>query len=195
MKQNKNMSGDSKLAMISTASLGLGYLLLNIYGKSANMSADVCAVLFGSTAILSLSTFDVLLSVILSFVVICLYILFYRKIFAITFDEDFAKATGVDTTNYQYVIAIILSIIIVLGINVVGSLLISALIIFPAMSAIRMCKSFKNVVVLSAVFAVTCALAGIIASILFDVPIGPTIIAVNIVWYIVIYAISKIVKR
>lgn len=179
--QNAKIKGDSAIAMISVGSLALGYLMMNLFGTSSNLSGDVCSTLFGSTSILTLSQSEVWLCAAISLTVIAIYVFFYNKIFAVTFDENFAKATGVRAERYNLLIAVVIAVIIVLAMNLVGSLLISALIIFPALSAMRLCKSFLSVTVFSAVVSVLCAAVGILISILAGTPVGSTIVAVQIV--------------
>lgn len=179
--QNAKIKGDSAIAMISVGSLALGYLMMNLFGTSSNLSGDVCSTLFGSTSILTLSQSEVWLCAAISLAVIAIYVFFYNKIFAVTFDESFAKATGVRAERYNLLIAVVIAVIIVLAMNLVGSLLISALIIFPALSAMRLCKSFLSVTVFSAVVSVLCAAVGILISILAGTPVGSTIVAVQIV--------------
>ena len=179
--QNAKIKGDSAIAMISVGSLALGYLMMNLFGTSSNLSGDVCSTLFGSTSILTLSQSEVWLCAAISLAVIAIYVFFYNKIFAVTFDENFAKATGVRAERYNLLIAVVIAVIIVLAMNLVGSLLISALIIFPALSAMRLCKSFLSVTVFSAVVSVLCAAIGILISILAGTPVGSTIVAVQIV--------------
>ena len=179
--QNTKIKGDSAIAMISVGSLALGYLMMNLFGTSSNLSGDVCSTLFGSTSILTLSQSEVWLCVAISLAVIAIYILFYNKIFAVTFDESFARATGVRAERYNLLIAVVIAVIIVLAMNLVGSLLTSALIIFPALSAMRLCKSFLSVTVFSAAAAVLCAAIGILVSVLAGTPIGSTIVAIQLV--------------
>lgn len=179
--QNAKIKGDSAIAMISVGSLALGYLMMNLFGTSSNLSGDVCSTLFGSTSILTLSQSEVWLCAAISLAVIAIYVFFYDKIFSVTFDENFAKATGVRAERYNLLIAVVIAVIIVLAMNLVGSLLISALIIFPALSAMRLCKSFLSVTVFSAVVSVLCAAIGILISILAGTPVGSTIVAVQIV--------------
>lgn len=179
--QNAKIKGDSAIAMISVGSLALGYLMMNLFGTSSNLSGDVCSTLFGSTSILTLSQSEVWLCAAISLAVIAIYILFYNKIFAVTFDESFARATGVRAERYNLLIAVVIAVIIVLAMNLVGSLLTSALIIFPALSAMRLCKSFLSVTVFSAAAAVLCAAIGILVSVLAGTPIGSTIVAVQLV--------------
>ena len=179
--QNTKIKGDAAIAMISVGALAIGYLVMNIFSTSSNLSGDVCSTLFGSTSILTLSPVEVWLCVGMSVLVVVVFILFYNKIFAVTFDEDFARATGTKAGLYNLLIAIVVAIIIVLAMNLVGSLLISALVIFPALSAMRMFKSFRSVTIYAAVLSVLCSLIGILASILAGTPVGSTIVAVQIV--------------
>ena len=168
------------IAMISVGALAIGYLLMNIFSTSSNLSGDVCSTLFGSTSILTLSPVEVWLCVGMSVLVVAVFVLFYNKIFAVTFDESFARATGTKAGLYNLLIAVVVAVIIVLAMNLVGSLLISALVIFPALSAMRMFKSFRSVTICAAVLSVFCALLGILASILAGTPVGSTIVAVQI---------------
>ena len=179
--QNTRIKGDAAVAMISVGALAIGYLLMNLFATGPNLSGDVCSTLFGSTSILTLSPVEVWLCVGMSVLVVVVFILFYNKIFAVTFDEDFARATGTKAGLYNLLIAIVVAIIIVLAMNLVGSLLISALVIFPALSAMRMFKSFRSVTICAVVLSVLCSLIGILASILAGTPVGSTIVAVQIV--------------
>ena len=179
--QNTKIKGDAAIAMISVGSLAIGYLLMNIFSTSSNLSGDVCSTLFGSTSILTLSPVEVWLCVGMSVLVVAIFILFYNKIFAVTFDENFARATGTKAGLYNLLIAIIVAVIIVLAMNLVGSLLISALVIFPALSAMRIFKSFRSVTVCAAALSVACSLIGILASILAGTPVGSTIVAAQII--------------
>ena len=189
--KNRKIKGDASIAMISVGSLALGYMLMNLFPTSSNISGDVCSTLFGSTSILTLSKFDVWLCVILSFIVLLVYVLFYNKIFAVTFDESFASATGTNTGAYNLMIAVIIAVIIVLAMNLVGSLLISALVIFPALSAMRVFKNFKAVTICSAIFSVVCAVLGIIISLLESTPVGSTIVGVDVVAFCIFWIIGK----
>lgn len=195
MGESTLMKGDAAIAMMSVTSLALGYLLMNVFPTSSNISSDVCTTLFGSTSILTLSKSQVILSVALSIMVIIIYILFYNKIFAITFDEDFSKAVGMNVRFYNFAIAVIIAVIIVLAMNLVGSLLTSALIIFPALSTMRLYKSFKSVVISSAIISVLSAALGIIVSILCDTPVGSTIVGIEIIIYVICYILGKIVIK
>lgn len=185
------IKGDASIAMISVGSLALGYLIMNIFSTSSNLSGDVCSTLFGSTSILTLTGVDVWICSILSVIVVALFIIFYNKIFAVTFDESFAEAVGTRAKLYNLLIAVVIAVIIVLAMNLVGSLLISALVIFPALSAMRIFKSFKSVTVCSAVVSVICALLGILISIMFATPVGSTIVAVDIVVFFIFTLIGK----
>lgn len=178
--QNTKIKGDAAIAMISVGSLAIGYLLMNIFSTSSNLSGDVCTTLFGSTSILTLSPTDVWLCAVMSVVVIGIYVLFYNKIFSVTFDEDFAKAAGTNVKAYNLLIAVVIAVIIVLAMNLVGSLLISALVIFPALSAMRIFRSFLSVTICSAVLSVACSFLGILTSVLAGTPVGSTIVAVQI---------------
>lgn len=177
---NTKIKGDAALAMFSVGSMAFGYLLLNMFSASANVSGDVCSTLFGSTSILTLTKADVWVCVVMSMLVILTYVLFYNKIFAVTFDENFARATGVNASAYNLLIAVITAVIIVLAMNLVGALLTSALIIFPALSAMRMFHTFRQVVICSAVIAVLSSALGIIASIAISSPVGATIVVTDI---------------
>lgn len=190
--QNAKIKGDAALAMISVGSLAIGYLIMNLFSTSANISGDVCSTLFGSTSILTLSAYDVWACVILSIVVVVAFIVLYHKIFAVTFDETFAKATGMKVEAYNLFLAVLTAVIIVLAMNLVGSLLISALVIFPAVSAMGVFRSFKAVMLCAAVISVICAVLGILTSILAGTPVGSTIVAVNIGMLIVFAVLGKV---
>ena len=189
--QNAKIKGDAALAMISVGALALGYLIINVFSSSANISGDVCSTLFGSTLILTPTKTDVWLCIGLSALVIILFLFFYRQIFAVTFDEDFATATGVRAGLYNLLIAVITALVIVLAMNLVGSLLISALVIFPALSAMRVFKNFRAVILCSAVISVISAALGILISLL-GTPVGSTIVAVDIVTFLIFSLIGKL---
>ena len=193
--QNTKIKGDAAVAMISVGALAIGYLLMNVFSKSSNVSGDVCSTLFGSVSILTLTVTEVWLSVVLSAVVFIVFILFYNKIFSVTFDENFAKATGVKTGLYNLLIAVVIAVIIVLAMNLVGSLLISALVIFPALSAMRVFKSFRAVTVCSAVFSVLAAGLGILIAIMFGTPVGSTIVGTDIVGFLIFFLIGTFTKN
>ena len=189
------IKGDAAIAMISVGALAFGYMLMNIFSVSSNLSGDVCTTLFGSTSILTLTDTEVWISVGLSVAVVALFIIFYNKIFAVTFDEDFAVAVGTKAGAYNLLIAVVIAVIIVLAMNLVGSLLISALVIFPALSAMRLFKSFLQVTICSAVISVVCALLGMLTSIVAGTPVGSTIVAVDVVVFLICWLISLIGRR
>lgn len=183
--QNSKINGDAAIAMISVGSLAIGYMLMNIFSVSSNVSGDVCSTLFGSTSILTLNNSDMIICVVMSIIVLIFFLLFYHKIFAVTFDENFAAATGIKASVYNTLMAIITAVIIVMAMNLVGSLLISALIIFPTLSAMRVYKNFLSVIICSGVISVVGAVLGIFISLLNDTPVGATIVSVYIVVFLV----------
>ena len=193
--QNSKIKGDAAIAMLSVGALAFGYLVMNVFSTSANLSGDVCSTLFGSTSILTLTSREVVLCALLSFLVVCLFIIYYQKIFAVTFDENFARASGTDADRYNLLIAITVAVIIVLAMNLVGSLLISALVIFPALSAMRLFHNFKSVTICSALLSVTCALLGILASILAGTPVGSTIVAADAIAFGLCSLIAAVQRR
>lgn len=195
MGQNAKIKGDAAIAMISVGALAIGYLLLNVFPSSSNISGDVCSTLFGSTLILTLSKTDVWICIIMSLLVILAYCFFYNKIFAVTFDETFTRGIGVKTELYNLLIATVTAIVIVLAMRLVGSLLIAALIIFPALSAMRVFKNFKQVVIASAIISVSASAIGLILSILYSTPVGATIVAVDIVAFAIFSAIGCFAKK
>ena len=190
--QDTVIKGDAAIAMISVGALAMGYLLMNIFSTSSNLSGDVCSTLFGSTSILTLTRAEVWLCAVLSAVVVAVFVLLYNKIFAVTFDERFARAVGTNAAFYNLLLAVTTAVVIVLAMNLVGSLLISALVVFPALSAMRVFKSFKTVTVCSAAVSVLCALGGILVSVLAGTPVGSTIVAADIVVCAIFSAVGKI---
>ncbi|MBR0511391.1 MAG: metal ABC transporter permease [Ruminococcus sp.] len=198
---NTKIKGDAAIAMISVGALALGYMLMNIASQSGsgrtsgNVTADVCSTLFGSTAILTLSLADVWICVAMSVIVIAIFLIFYNKIFAVTFDESFAKATGIRSDLYNLLIAVVIAMIIVIAMNFVGSLLISALIIFPALSAMRVFKSFRSVIICSVIISLLCAFFGIIISILAGTPVGATIVSADIAVFFLFSLTSFVLRR
>lgn len=189
--QHTKIKGDAAIAMISVGALAVGYLLMNLFSTSTNLSGDVCSTLFGSTSILTLTQTEVWLCAGLSVLVVAVFVLFYNKIFAVTFDEDFSKAVGTKAEVYNLVIAVTVAVVIVLAMNLVGSLLISALVIFPAISAMRVYQNFRAVTICSAVLSVVCAVLGILVSILGGTPVGSTIVAVNITAFLLFSAVGR----
>jgi len=192
--QNTKIKGDAAIAMISVGTLAIGYLIMNIYSRSANLAGDVCTILFGSVSILTLTETEVWMSIGLSVLVIAVFLLFYNKIFAITFDENFSLATGIRAKMYNLILAVVIAVVIVLAMNLVGALLISALVIFPAMSAMRVLKTFKSVTICSVIVSITCAILGMLASILAGTPVGSTIVAANILVF-ALFSIIGLLKR
>lgn len=193
--QNAKVKGDASIAMLSVSALALGYLIMNLFSTSTNLSGDVCTTLFGSTSILTLTVGEVWLCVILSIVIVLIFVVFYNKIFAVTFDESFARAVGTNVNGYNLLIAITIAVIIVLAMNLVGSLLISALVIFPALSAMRLFKNFKQVTVASAVISVICALLGLVVSIWQGTPVGSTIVAADVAAFGICYLAGRLQGR
>ena len=192
--QHTKIKGDAAIAMISVGALAIGYLIMNLFSKSSNLAGDVCATLFGSTSILTLSETDVWMCVILSALVVLVFLAFYHKIFAVTFDEDFSTATGVNAKIYNLIFAIIIAVVIVLAMNLVGALLISALVIFPALSAMRVYKNFRAVTICSVIVSVVCAVLGLLIAIVAGTPVGSTIVAVDIAGFFT-FSIAGMISR
>lgn len=192
--QNRRINGDAMIAMVSVGALAVGYLIMNLFSTSSNISGDVCSTLFGSTSILTLSSLDVGVCIVMSVLVTLIFLLFYHQIFAVTFDESFAKATGIRAEAYNLLIAVTTAVVIVLAMNLVGSLLISALIIFPALSAMRVFKSFRSVIICSACVSVVGAVVGILVSILLSTPVGATIVVGDIGIFFVFMVVGRIIE-
>ena len=188
------LNGDATLALISVSSLALGYLIYS-FSNAGNLAGDVCTTLFGSSSILMVNATDLWICIAMSVLVILVYVLFYNKIFGVTFDETFAKATGVKTGAYNLLIAVVIAFIIVLAMNLVGSLLISALVIFPALSAMRVFKSFKLVVICSAIVSVVCSVLGVLLSIWLSTPVGSTIVAIDLLAFLAFTLAGKLRAR
>ena len=185
ISENSKIKGDSAIAIISTGSLAIGVVMISM---TTGMNTDVYNYMFGS--ILTMSKDDVRLSIALAIVVLVLFILFYNKIFAVTFDESFAKATGTKTGVYNMLIAFLTAITIVLGMRMMGALLISGLVIFPALTSMRTCKKFKSVTICSAAVSVICFFAGVVISYLYDTPTGASVVIVNIVAFLLFWGVS-----
>lgn len=191
--QSRKINGDAAVAMISVSALAIGYMLMNVFpSSSGNVAGDVCASLFGTTSILTLTQTEVWLCVILSIAVVVIFTLCYNKIFCVTFDEDFAQAVGTKVKIYNFLLSSIIAVVIVLAMNLVGSLLISALVVFPALSAMRICRSFKSVTICAAVISVCCSFMGILVSILAGTPVGSTIVVADLVVFLIFTLISTI---
>ena len=193
--RNAKIKGDAAIAMLSAGALALGYLLMSIFSSSGNVAGDVCGTLFGSFTIITLTRAEVILCTVMSAVVIGAFVLLYNRIFAVTFDESFASASGVRASLYNLLIAVIVAVIIVLAMNLVGSLLISALVIFPALSAMRVARTFKRVVVCAAIDSTLCAIIGILIAILASTPVGPTIVVVNIFAFLICLGVGRALRR
>ena len=207
---NTRLKGDAAIAMLSVGSMAVGYLILNVFSVSSNVSGDVCSTLFGSTSILTLTSSEVIMCIVASVIVVAFFIIFYNRIFSVTFDENFTRSMGKNASPassglvvsrlvnnagmYNLMIAVITAVIIVLAMNLVGSLLITALLVFPALSAMRIMKSFKSVIIYAAVLSVFGAVAGIIISIFASTPVGSTIVTIYIVIYIINSVIGRVLK-
>lgn len=191
----RKVKGDAALAMVSVGALAIGYLLLNVFPTSANVSGDVCGTLFGATSILTLSKADVVLCTVLSALVVLLFVLFYNRIFSVTFDESFAEGTGLPTRAYNSAVAVVTAVVIVLAMKLAGSLLISALVVFPALSAMRVFKSFRSVIICAAVIGAVCAALGILVSLLASLPVGPSVVAVNLLCFAGFYLAGRLARQ
>lgn len=194
MSNNAILKGDAAIAMLSVGAMAFGYLLLSKFSGSTNVSADVCSSLFGATSILTLTVSDVWLCAIVAVVVICVFLFFYHKIFAVTFDENFAEATGIRAKEYKLLIAVVTALVIVLAMELVGSLLVSALIIFPALASMRLFKSFRAVTICSGVISVIGTVVGMLCSILASTPVGASIVAVDVVIF-ALFSVVGFLKR
>lgn len=186
LSQNSFLGGDAAIAVFSSSALAVGIVITSM---TSGINADVCNYMFGS--ILAMSKSDVFISVILSIVVLALYLLFYNRIFAITFDENFSRATGSRTDLYNMAVAVLTAITIVLGMRIMGALLISSLIIFPALSAMRICRYFKGVIICSGLIGVLCFFVGIIISYMLEVPVGASVVLVNLAVFLILTVFKK----
>lgn len=189
------IKGDAMLAMLSVSALAAGYLLLNLIPARGNVSSDVCTALFGSTSIMTLSELDVWLSLLLCVGVLIGFVLMYHRIFSVTFDEDFTRASGLRSSFYNLMIAIIIAVVVVLAMNLVGSLLITALIVFPALAAMQVYRSFRAVTVCSVVFSVVCTLAGLLTAILADTPVGASIVMVHLLGFLLFIPAGRLASH
>lgn len=190
--KNKMVKGDAMIAVFSVSSLAFGYLLLNIFPSSSNITGDVCTTLFGSISILTLKQSDVILCIVLSIVTVLFFVVFYNKVFAVTFDEDFARASGTRADLINLILAVITAVVIVMAMNLVGSLLITALLVFPALSAMRLFKSFRKVMICAAVISVICAVIGLVIAILYGTPVGSTIVMADTVMFLICILAGRI---
>jgi len=190
IRESSRIKGDAAIAMISTSALAVGVVIISL---STGMNTDVCGYMFGS--ILAMSKDDVTLSIVLSAVVLILFVLCYHKIFAVTFDQTFAKATGARTELYNMLVAFLTAVTVVLGMRMMGAMLISSLVIFPALTSMRVCKRFLSVVLLSAVIAVVCFLIGLIASYVYALPTGASVVGANIIAFLLFSAAGQTYRR
>ena len=189
--QSTKIKGDAAIAMISVGALAVGYLLMNVFSTGSNISGDVCSSLFGSTSILTLTTAEVWLCVVVSVIVVVLFTVFYHKIFAVTFDESFAKATGVNVSLYNVLIAVLTAITIVIGMRMMGAMLISSLIIFPALTSMRVFKSFRGVVIASGILSLICFFGGMVMSYTYSTPAGASVVVVDLAAFLLFSLIQR----
>ena len=190
MNENGMMKSDAAIAAMSASALAIGVTVTSL---TTGMTTDVCSYMFGS--ILAMSTEDVVLSIILSIVVLILFSVCYHNIFAVTFDENFAKATGVKVSLFNTLISVLTAITIVLGMQMMGAMLISSLIVFPALSSMRIFKSFKSVMISSALLAVICFCIGMVVSYIYSTPAGASIVLVNLCVFVLFFVVGEIKKR
>lgn len=188
------IKGDAALAMLSVGAMAIGYLIINKFGASSNIAGDVCTTLFGSISILTLTKIDVWLCIVMSIIVVSIFILFYNKLFGITFDENFVAATGLNTNAYNFLIAVVTAAVTVLAMKLVGALLVSALIVFPALTSMRIFDTYLKVIISSAAIAGITTAIGIAVSLVASTPIGATIVAVEIITFVVFSLIGKVLK-
>lgn len=187
---SRTVKSDSAIAIISSSSLAIGVAVVSL---TTGMNTDTCNFMFGS--ILAMSQSDVYLSIIVSIIVFILFVIFYRKLFIVTFDEDFAKASGLKTSRYTNLIAVLTAIVIVVGMRMMGTMLISSIIIFPALSSMKLFKTFKKVVISSGIISVVCFLLGIYFSYFLNISTGAMIVIVNLIVFIIFTILSKILEK
>lgn len=195
VKSSTKIKGDSLIAMISVFSLAFAYFIINVFKTGGNVAGDVCTTLFGSSSILALQPVDVIVSGVLCLATIAVYVIFYNKIFVISFDESFARASGIETKIYESIIAVTIAVIVSLAIRLVGSLLVTALLVFPALSAMRVAKSYKMVTIVSVILAVVNAVTGVLISMVAGSPVGSTIVLVEAFTFIVCLVVGIILRR
>lgn len=194
-KQSTKVQGDAAIAMMSVTALAAAYLSLNVFGSQTNVSGDVCSTLFGSTSILTLSSFDVIMCAVMSVVVVGSFALLYNRIFAVTFDEAFAQASGVPVNRYNLFIAVMIALVVVVGMNLVGALLLAALMVFPALSAMRVCRTFRSVTIVAALVGIVCSLMGMLVSIMAGTPVGSTIVLLDAVAFALFCLVGWVRER
>lgn len=187
--ENSKVKGDAAIALISSGALTVGIMVVSL---TTGMNTDVGNYMFGS--ILSISSSDMKLSIILSICVLILYVLFYNRIFAVTFDENFARATGTNAGAYNMMLAFLTAITVVLGMRMMGALLISSLIIFPALSSMRICRRYKSVIVCSLIISLVCFFTGMVISYAFETPSGASVVSVNIVCFAILSLIGRFAR-
>lgn len=192
MSEKRRMQGDAAIAVLSTGAIAIGTLLFRF---SKNQYADICNSLFGTASMSTLSKTDLWVTVAVSFVVLALFLLFFTRIFAVTFDENFAKATGVHVRFYSLLLAALTAVTVVIGMKMVGAIMVSGLIIFPALSAMRVSRRFSTVVITSASLALACFAIGFAASLLLDVQPGPAIITVHVIVFLICCLIGFLKNR
>ncbi len=192
LNDNSKIKGDAAIALVSTGAIAVGSLLYNF---SNQRNTDICNSLFGSASLFSINTEDLIISIVLSVIVVFLFVFFYNKIFAVTFDENFSRATGIKANVYNMLIAILTSVTIVLGMNMMGAIMISALIVFPALTAMRVCKSFTKVIITSVIVALVCFIIGFFAACLLGFQTGATVVTVNLIAFIIFAIIGKIMRK
>ena len=190
ISENSKINGDAAIALISSSSLAIGVFATSL---SSGMNIDVFHYMFGS--ILAMSSSDVYISVTLSVAVLILFVLFYNRIFAVTFDERFAKATGTNTGLYNMLIALLTAVTVVVGMRIMGALLISSLIIFPALTSMRVCRSFRGVIVCSGIISVLCFFIGMTVSYAFATPAGASIVLVNLAVFLLFSAAGPLLRK
>ncbi len=195
VRSSTKIKGDSLIAMISVFSLAFAYFIINVFKTGGNVAGDVCTTLFGSSSILALQPVDVIVSGVLCLATIAVYVIFYNKIFVISFDESFARASGIETKIYESIIAVTIAVIVSLAIRLVGSLLVTALLVFPALSAMRVAKSYKMVTIVSVILAVVNAVTGVLISMVAGSPVGSTIVLVEAFTFIVCLVVGIILRR
>lgn len=189
LSKNSKLKGDAAIAVISSTALAIGVIVASVSG----LNTDLNTYLFGS--ILATTKADTIMCIVLAVVVISVFLIFYNKIFAVTFDEDFSKASGIRPSLYNMIIALLTALTIVIGMRIMGTLLISALIIFPALSSMKLCKSFKSVIIVSGILSIICFITGLVLSYYIDIPTGPTVVLFNCVVFIIFYIISTVKSK
>jgi len=190
ISENSRIKADAAIALISSSALAIGVVSTSIKG---GMNTDVMSYLFGSA--LSITDNDARISIILCFFVLIVFIVFYNKIFAITFDENFAKASGINTKTFNMLLAFLTAVTIVIGMRIMGTMLISSLIIFPALTSMRIFKTFKSVIFSSALISVICFVVGILISFIYEVPAGASVVLTNLVLLIIFSMLGYIIKK